>query len=113
MKKAKKINGRQKGAQGEREFATVLKDLGIEARRGQQFSGGKDSPDVVADLTGVHFEVKRVQAGNLYNWVAQAQRDGGEKIPVVAHRRNQKDWVAILPMRDLLNLLILREGFFL
>ena len=61
MKKAKKINGRQKGAQGEREFATVLKDLGIEARRGQQFSGGKDSPDVVADLTGVHFEVKRVQ----------------------------------------------------
>lgn len=112
-KGGKKINSRQKGAQGEREFAAVLKEVGIEARRGQQFSGSKDSPDVVCDLTGVHFEVKRVQAGNLYAWLAQAQRDGAGKVPVVAHRRNQKDWVAILPMSDLLTLLILREGHML
>jgi len=113
MPKKKRINSRAKGCAGEREFAAALKDVGIEARRGQQFSGGKDSPDVVCDLTGVHFEVKRVQAGNLYNWLAQAKRDGVGKIPVVAHRRNQKDWVAILPMSELLALLILREGHLL
>lgn len=107
---AKKINSRQKGAQGEREFAAVLKEHGIEARRGQQFSGGKDSPDVITNLTGVHFEVKRVQAGNPYNWLAQAQRDGVGKIPIVAHRKNGKDWIAVLPMDQLLELLLQREG---
>lgn len=111
--KRAKINSRQKGAQGEREFAGVLKGAGFEARRGQQFSGSKDSPDVVSNLTGVHFEVKRVQAGNLYTWMAQAQRDGAGKVPVVAHRRNGKEWVAILPMSELLTLLTLREGFLL
>lgn len=113
--KKKIINSRQKGAQGEREFAALLKAAGLEARRGQQFSGSTDSPDVVCSgLTRVHFEVKRVQAGTPYDWLAQAMRDAGlESIPVVAHRKNNKDWIAILPMDKLLELLILREGFLL
>lgn len=109
------INSRQKGASGEREFAKVLKEAGLPgAQRGQQFSGSKDSPDVrCPDLTKVHFEVKRVQAGSLYEWLAQAQRDAGGNMPIVAHRKNHKEWVAILPMSDLLDLLKIREGFFL
>lgn len=114
VKKYNRVNSRSKGAAGEREFAAVLKAKGLAARRGQQFAGGGDSPDVVCpSLTGVHFEVKRVQAGNPYDWLAQAQRDGKEKVPVVAHRKNGKEWVAILPMTDLLDLLVLREGQFL
>ena len=109
----KRINSRQKGAAGEREFAALLKEHGIDARRGQQFSGGKDSPDVVSELTAVHFEVKRVQAGSPYLWLAQAIRDGADKLPVVAHRKNGKDWIAILPMSALLELLIQRESRFL
>jgi Holliday junction resolvase len=111
----KRLNSRQKGASGEREFAKLLRDAGLEgARRGQQFSGSKDSPDVVCDaLTGVHFEVKRVQAGNLYDWLKQAIRDADGKMPVVAHRKNQREWVAIVPMKDMIDLLKLREGFFL
>ena len=47
-----------------------------------------------------------MEAGNLYNWLAQAQRDAGDgKIPVVAHGRNKKEWVAILPLDEFLNLL--------
>jgi Holliday junction resolvase len=108
----KRINSRQKGAAAEREFAKVLAERKLCARRGQQFSGGTDSPDVVCtSLTDIHFEVKRVEAGNLYIWLAQAIRDAGDKkVPIVAHRRNQQDWVAVLPMSDLLDLLILREG---
>ena len=107
----KRINSRTKGAVGEREFADLLKSMGLEARRGQQFSGGKDSPDVVHNLTGVHFEVKRVQAGNPYNWLDQACRDCGKgAIPIVAHRKNNRQWMAILPMEAMLGLLILREG---
>jgi Holliday junction resolvase len=111
MARKKKINSRDKGATGEREFAKLLKVLGLEARRGQQFSGGTDSPDVVCpSFTGVHFEVKRVEAGNPYIWYDQAKRDGVGKIPVVAHRKNGEQWLAILDMNDLLDLLITREG---
>lgn len=103
------INSCTKGKQGEREFAALLREHGFEAKRGQQHAGGKDSPDVISNVAGVHFEVKRVQAGNPYNWLEQATRDaGGEKIPIVAHRRNRQDWIAVLPMKDLLNLLALR-----
>lgn len=49
---------RDKGARGEREFRDLLREHGFEARRGQQFAGGNDSPDVVTDLP-CHVEVKR------------------------------------------------------
>lgn len=100
------VNSRSKGKRGELEFAAVLCAAGLTARRGQQFSGGSDSPDVVcSELSHVHFEVKRTQAGNPYVWIAQAIDDCGAKTPIVAHRRNGKDWIAILRMDDLLKLL--------
>lgn len=101
------INSRQKGAAGEREFAHLLEEHGFKARRGQQFSGGNDSPDVVCEsLPDVHFEVKRVEAGNPYTWLEQCLRDGkGKAFHIVAHRRNKRNWIAILPMDELLELL--------
>lgn len=104
------INSRNKGKTGELELAAFLKARGLLARRGQQFSGGSDSPDVVCDsLPTIHFECKRVEQGNLYLWLAQAKRDAGQKVPIVAHRRNREDWVAILTLDDLLSLLGYQE----
>lgn len=99
-----------KGKVGEREFAAVLREAGFAgAQRGQQHAGGADSPDVKCpELAHVHFEVKRVEAGNPYKWLEQAVRDAGKKMPVVAHRKSRKEWIAILPMKDLLLLLQLR-----
>jgi Holliday junction resolvase len=102
------INSRQKGAAGERELAALLRFHGYEARRGQQFNGGSESPDVVCQpLKDFHFECKRVEAGNLYKWMRQASRDAsaGGKVPVVMHRRSREDWVAILPAGLFLQLL--------
>ena len=101
------VNGNVKGKVGEREFAELLRFHGFDGRRGQQYEGGSDSPDVVSEaLSDFHFEVKRVEAGNLYNWLDQAKRDAGVgKIPVVAHRRSRQDWVAILPAALFLQLL--------
>ena len=101
------INSRAKGARGEREFADYLRQHGWAARRGQQFSGSPDSPDVVTDIPGVQFEVKRVEKGSIYPWLKQAIRDSGltGKMPIVAHRRNGEAWIAILPMIDLMELL--------
>lgn len=110
----KRKNSRAKGARGEREFAAYLLAHGLEARRGQQFAGGTDSPDVVCKpLAHVHFEVKRKEEGSsaVYQWLGQAGTDAGKgKLPVVAHRTNKRGWIAVLPMTDLLRLLILREA---
>jgi Holliday junction resolvase len=100
---ASMINSREKGCRGEREFADFLRTHGIEARRGQQFAGGGDSPDVRSNLKGVHLEIKRVEAGNIYKWLEQAEGDAGDKIPIVAHRRNDQDWIIILRADDFLN----------
>lgn len=91
------VNSRNKGAAGEREWANWLKERGYEARRGQQFSGGKDSPDVVSNLP-FHFEVKRVQALNMDKAMEQAQRDseGNGKVPMVVHRKDRKEWKVTL-----------------
>ena len=94
-------NSRAKGAEGEREWARLLQSHGLAARRGQQFAGGPDSPDVLCpDLPGIHFEVKRVELLSLYKAMDQARRDAGSKIPVVAHRRNRKEWLVIMRAED-------------
>lgn len=102
------MNSRAKGCRGERLWRDFLRAFGLEARRGQQFSGGKDSPDVVCpDLPDVHWEVKFVNAGNPYNWLDQAIRDGTGKTPIVAHKRNNRDWICVIKADDLVRLLLL------
>jgi Holliday junction resolvase len=95
------MNSRQKGARGEREAAAEWSRVfGVEARRGQQFSGSKDSPDIVVGHGGIHVEVKRTERGNPYDWVDQAKADCGGKVPVVLHKRNNRKWLLILELDD-------------
>jgi Holliday junction resolvase len=97
---------RNKGKAGEREVAELLTAEGFEARRGVQYRGGTDSPDVLcASLPSVHFEVKRTERLRLYEAMAQAKADAGDKLPIVAHRAKRCDWIAVLGFRDLLALL--------
>ena len=95
-----------KGKVGERELSHFLSDRGFPGRRGQQHAGGTDSPDIVVEgLDDIHWECKRVERGSLEAWLAQARGDCGAKIPVVAHRKNRGQWVAILPLEDFLTIL--------
>ena len=95
---------RDKGARGEREFAHFLIDAGFDASRGYFEDGSKDIH--CPDLPDVHFEVKRRENWDIHKWIKQANDDAGaDKIPVVAAKRNRGEWIAILPMADLLNLL--------
>jgi len=92
------MNSREKGKRGERQWRDELRANGYDARRGQQFSGSPDSPDVVSKaLSWIHFEVKAVERLNIEDAIAQAVRDGAGKVPVVAHRRNRKDWLVTMP----------------
>ena len=95
------VNSRDKGARGEREYAAVLTEMGFAARRGCQFAGGEDSPDVVGGIHGTHVEVKRVEKLNLDKAMDQAIRDCGKNVPYVAHRKNSKQWLVTLQLADL------------
>lgn len=95
------MNSNQKGKRGEREWRDVLRAAGFDARRGQQYAGGTDSPDVICpELDAFHFEVKRVEKLNIENAVAQAVVDGVGKTPIVAHKRNRGDWLVTLHASD-------------
>jgi Holliday junction resolvase len=94
------INSRQKGKAGELELAHYLTDAGFPARRGQQFRGGGDSPDVVCEsLSGLGFDIecKRVQSLNIHRAVSQCD-DEGLNDPVVMHRKNGEQWLATMPL---------------
>lgn len=117
MKKVKTPSQRgrmskNKGAEAEREFSRLLIEHGINARRGRQYSGGDDSPDVITALDKwIHFEVKRTERLNLWESMKQALDDSNQyQIPIVAHRCNKgKDmrgqWIGILPMNYLICIL--------
>jgi len=93
---------RRKGVRGELEAAAELRRLlGTEARRGRQFQGTDESPDLLVDVPKVHFEVKRVEALRLYEALGQATADAGDNVPVVLHRANRRPWVAIVRLDDL------------
>jgi Holliday junction resolvase len=91
------MNSREKGKRGERQWRDELRAQGYAARRGQQFSGSPDSPDVVCEeLRWIHFEVKAVERLNIEDAMEQARRDSAEKIPIVAHRRNFRPWLVTM-----------------
>jgi Holliday junction resolvase len=98
------LNSRAKGKAGELELSAFLRDFGFAARRGQQFKGGGDSPDVLG-LPGFHIECKRVEQGNPYDWLNQAERDSKTgDVPVVFHRRNRTRWIVVIDALDFLHL---------
>lgn len=95
------MNSRDKGKRGEREAAKALADtFGCEAKRGVQFQGGKESPDVQHSIAGLHFEVKRCQRMQMEDWMAQAVGDAGDNVPLVLHRKNNKEWMLTVRLED-------------
>lgn len=104
--KKKPVNSRSKGKRGELELAKRLTELGHPARRGVQFKGGEESPDVVCpSLEGFHIECKLTATCQMFSpaqlmaWDAQARADAGAwKTPIVIHRWNgaRQWWVRVL-----------------
>jgi Holliday junction resolvase len=95
---------KNKGKRGELELARFLTDHGHLARRGVQYCGGPDSPDIVCESLPIHFEVKRTEHLRIHESMRQAIRDAGDMTPAVAHRRNRDDWLVTMRLSDLLTL---------
>lgn len=91
---------REKGKRGERELANLLQSFGFKTKRGVQYQGGPDSPDVVG-LPGIHIECKRVEKLNIDNAMEQALGDCDVfDLPAVFHRKNNKPWLVTMELED-------------
>ncbi len=101
------VNSRQKGKRGELAFRDLLRERGyLDARRGQQFAGGPDSPDVVGGPEGFHFEVKFRETHQPWEAMAQAEKERRPcDMPVVAMKKNGKQWLIVLREIDFFHLL--------
>lgn len=90
-----------KGATAELEVAKLFQDRGYNARRTAQYCGKSgDASDVVVDeFLEAHVEVKRVETLSLYTALEQMVEDNVSQKPleILFHRRNQKNWVCIVP----------------
>jgi len=109
-----RINSKSKGSAAEREVALKMSAYKLPsgepviAERGCQYAGGPDSPDVKHNIPNVHIEVKRIENFSpsiARKSLAQAKRDAGTNLPVVCWRSNRTDWVCMLSLADLLELL--------
>ena len=108
MNKDPKIRGRScrnKGANGERELANLIRDTwGYEVKRGQCFNHQSD----LVGLPGIHPEVRRVEKLNIYEAMAQAIEESQKRedgLPTVFHRRNNKEWLVTMRLTDWMDLL--------
>lgn len=101
------INSKRKGKTGELELARALREYGYDVRRSVQYNGKAEGGE--ADLLGlpnVHIECKRTERLNLYEAIAQAKNDseGKGQMPVVFHRKNNSEWLAIMPLADFMTI---------
>lgn len=93
------INSKRKGKEGELEWAKFCREHGYKVRRGQQYSG-IEGEDCVG-LPFIHQEVKRVERLNIDKAIEQAIKDADkDKLPIVAHRKNYKDWLVTMRAQD-------------
>lgn len=101
------VNSRRKGKEGELELARILRTYGFDTRRGQQFKGGGDSPDVMG-LPGVHIECKRVQNLVIEKAMVQSRTDaeGTDDVPVVIHRRDREKWKVTMDLDEFMKMYI-------
>lgn len=100
------MKSKRKGANGELELARKLREYGYEARRTAQYCGkAEDGEADLVGLPGIHIECKRVEALRLYDAMGQAVHDAqGKAIPAVFHRKNNHDWLVILPLDDFMKI---------
>lgn len=99
---------RDKGKRAEREFAKLCQEYGFDVQRTAQCKGKTGAAGDIEGLPGIHIEVKHVERLNLREAMAQSIRDaeaeGKDKFPIVAHKKNNAEWLVTMRGRDWLQM---------
>ena len=94
-----------KGRRAELELAHILQGYGYPVEAGRTQSYG-EVPDL-SGLPGVHIECKRCERAQIWEWMAQAERDAqrfGGGAPTVFFRRSRSPWCVVMKLEDWLKL---------
>ena len=99
------MNSKQKGKEGELQWAAVCREQGYgDSRRTAQYCGNTGDASDCVGLPGIHQEVKRVERLCIEDAMSQAKRDaeaaGKGDIPIVAHRKNYCEWLVTMRATD-------------
>lgn len=100
---------RDKGKRGERNWAALCREYGFDCRRTAQFCGKTGEAADVVGIPGIHQEVKWVESLNLRKAMEQAERDCGENVPIVAHKKNGQEWLVTMRAVDWLEMMRRKE----
>lgn len=86
---------RDKGKEGEREVARILREHGWDdSHRTSQYCGNTGDASDVVGLPGFHIEVKRHEAIRLDEWWKQTVKESQKKsdIPLLVFRKSRQKW---------------------
>lgn len=102
------INSREKGKRGERYVCGLFKEYGYDAHRTQQFRGNTGEAPDIEGVPHLWIEVKFRERLNIDEAMDQAvhdaQAEGKGNVPVVIHKKNNKDTLVTLRFDDFMNL---------
>jgi hypothetical protein len=101
---------RDKGLRGEAEVRKVWESHGFTVRglegEGDHAVTIRLTHKVVPFFATLHSEVKRQETARPWAWMQQAAAEAPPgAVPVVAFRRNNSQWLALIPLDDLARLL--------
>lgn len=102
---------RAKGARAELEVIAIIREAGWPlARRTSDGRRQIGRGDVTGGPQAVHLEIKRHERLAVPRALAQVRDDADPlDVPVLVHRPSRAEWMATLPLDELLPLLALRE----
>ena len=96
---------RNKGANGEREVASLFRTYGFDCDRVPNSGGLRLKGDLIG-VPGLHVEVKRQEVARPWAWWEQAESETPPgSVTVVAFRRARSPWLAIVRLDVLAELL--------
>lgn len=95
----------RKGAEGEKELASLLRSYGYSVQWGGSATYGT-VPDCYG-LPGIHIECKRVEKLNVSEAMKQSIRDAlrfRDGLPALFHRKNRESWLVTMRLEDWMKL---------
>lgn len=108
----KRINSKQKGNRGEREWAKICREHGYDCKRSQQYAGGTEESADVVGLPYIHQEVKYgydMTVEEIRGFLSQAISDAVSArdwennellLPIVAHKKTYGKWFVTMESID-------------
>lgn len=97
---------RNKGVRGEREVAKLFESAGFDVRGLEGLGDHIATRGAAGALTAFHLETKRQERVRVPEWLRQCQAETpAGMVPLLAFRQNEGEWIAVLPLNRLLELL--------